>query len=162
MSGAARRILLDENMPHAACRMPHAVADALVAAGHDVQSVAALAAGINDRAVLDLARGGNRWLLTFGADFGADFGELAFQKGKAPPPAIVFFRLNPMVLGDLLALALRAIGDDAVAGFTVVTREGTRRRPFTRQERWAWIETSVRPEGCRPCRLSPARNGERG
>jgi predicted nuclease of predicted toxin-antitoxin system len=120
VTGAARRILLDENMPRS-------LAEALVAAGHDVLSVATVAAGIDDRAVLDLARSGNRWLLTFDSDFG----ELVFQKGEAPPPAILFFRLHPMVQADLLALALRALADDAVAGFTVVTREGTRRRPFT-------------------------------
>ena len=119
MTGAARRILLDENMPRG-------VAEGLAAAGHDVQSVATSAAGIDDRAVLDLARRSSRWLLTFDSDFG----DLVFHKGEAPPPAILFFRLHPIVEFDVLTLALRALADEAAAGFTVVTREGTRRRPF--------------------------------
>jgi len=119
VTGAARRILLDENMPRA-------VAERLAAAGHDVQSVATSTAGINDRAVLDLARRSNRWLLTFDSDFG----DLVFHKGEAPPPVIVYFRLHPIVEVDVLMLALRALADDATAGFTVVTRDGTRRRPF--------------------------------
>ena len=106
--------------------MPRGLAEALVAAGHDVLSVATVAAGIDDRAVLALARRDSRWLLTFDSDFG----ELVFQKGEAPPPAILFFRLHPMVQADLLVLAVRSIADEAAAGFTVVTREGTRRRPF--------------------------------
>lgn len=57
--------------------------------------------------------------------------DTAFHKGEAPPPAILFFRLQPIVESDVLTLALRALADDAAAGFTVVTREGTRRRPFT-------------------------------
>ena len=118
MTAVARRVLLDENMPRG-------VADGLVAAGHDVQSVATLAAGIDDHAVLELARRGGRWLLTFDADFG----ELVFHKGEAPPPAILFFRLHPIVESDVLTLALRSLADDA-GGFMVVTREGTRRRPF--------------------------------
>ncbi len=66
--------------------MPLGLADGLVAAGHDVQSVATSAAGIDDRAVLDLARRGGRWLLTFDSDFG----DLMFHKGEAPPAATRF------------------------------------------------------------------------
>lgn len=116
----ARRLLLDENMPRS-------VAEGLAAAGHDVLSVAASAPGINDLAVLARAHEGRRWLLTFDADFG----ELVFHKGAVAPPAIVYFRLHPIVASEVLALALRALGEDADACFTVVTRESTRRRPFS-------------------------------
>ena len=115
----ARRLLLDENMPRS-------VAEGLAAAGHDVLPVATTAPGIDDRAVLALAREGQRWLLTFDADFG----DLLFHKGAAPPPAVLYFRVHPIVATEVLALALRVLGEDADAGFTVVTREGTRRRPF--------------------------------
>ena len=114
-----RSLLLDENMPRS-------VAEGLAAAGHDVLSVAATAPGIDDLAVLALARQGHRWLLTFDADFG----ELVFHKGAAAPPAVLYFRVHPIVASEVLALALRALGEDADGGFTVVTREGTRRRPF--------------------------------
>ncbi len=119
MTGAARKILLDENMPRG-------LADDLAAAGHDVQKVSSLAAGIDDRAVLDLARRSGRWLLTFDSDFG----DLVFHRGEAPPPAILYFRLHPIVESDLLTLALRALAHGAAAGFIVVTRESTRVRPF--------------------------------
>ena len=114
-----RRVLLDENMPHD-------VAEGLTAAGHDVLTVATIAPGIDDRAVLALAREGQRWLLTFDADFG----DLLFHKGTAPPPAVLYFRIHPIVVAEVLALALRALGEDANGCFAVVTREGLRKRPF--------------------------------
>ncbi len=114
-----RSVLLDENMPRS-------VAEGLAAAGHDVLSIAAVSPGIDDRAVLALAREGRRWLLTFDADFG----DLVFQKGEAPPPALLFFRVHPVVASDVLALALRALDENADACFTVVTREGMRKRAF--------------------------------
>ena len=114
-----RRLLLDENMPRS-------VAEGLAATGHDVLTVATTAPGIDDRAVLALAREGQRWLLTFDADFG----ELVFHKDAAAPPAIFYFRIHPIVASEVLSLALRALREDADACFTVVTREGTRRRPF--------------------------------
>ncbi len=115
----ARSLLLDENMPRS-------VAGGLALAGHDVVCVATVAPGIDDLAVLALARERGRWLLTFDADFG----ELVFHKGAAAPPAVLYFRVHPIDSSEVLALALQALGEDAGTGFTVVTREGTRRRPF--------------------------------
>ena len=115
-----RSLLLDENMPRS-------VAEGLAAAGHNVLSVVATAPGIDDLGVLALARQRHLWLLTFDADFG----ELVFRKGAAAPPAILYFRVHPIAVSEVLSLALRAVCEDADGCFTVVTREGTRRRPFT-------------------------------
>lgn len=114
-----RRVLLDENMPAS-------VAQGLAAAGHDVISIAVVSPGIDDRAVLALAREDRRWLLTFDADFG----DLVFQKGEPAPPVVLFFRLHPIVAADVLTLALRALDEEAGDCFAVVTREGMRKRPF--------------------------------
>lgn len=114
-----RSVLLDENVPRA-------LAEGLAAAGHDVLTIAAVSPGIDDRAVLALARDGRRWLLTFDADFG----DLIFQRGEAPPPAVLYFRVHPIVASEVLALALRALDEDADACFSVITREGMRKRPF--------------------------------
>ena len=69
---------------------------------------------------------GHGWLLTFDADFG----DLVFDKGAAAPPAVLYFRVHPIVASEVLALALRALGEEADACFTVVTQESTRGRPF--------------------------------
>jgi predicted nuclease of predicted toxin-antitoxin system len=112
-------LLLDENFPHS-------VGKALAAAGHDVLYVAFVAPGANDRAVLALACEQGRRLLTFDADFG----DLVFHHGAVPPPAILYFRVHPVVAEEVLSLALRALGEAPEGSFAVVTREGTRLRPF--------------------------------
>jgi predicted nuclease of predicted toxin-antitoxin system len=68
------RLLLDENFPHSAAR-------GLATAGHDVQSVTALAPGVDDLGVLAMVREQLRCLFT--SDSG--FADLAFQHGAAPP-----------------------------------------------------------------------------
>ena len=73
-----------------------------------------------------MARAEQRWLLSFDGDFG----ELVFLRGAEPPPAILFFRLHPIVTVDVPDLALRALDQVPAGGFAVVTREGTRMRPF--------------------------------
>ena len=114
-----RAVLLDENFPGA-------VASGLMAAGHDVVSIASLAPGLDDRSVLAMARTEQRCLLSFDGDFG----ELVFLRGAEPPPAILFFRLHPIVTADVLDLALRALDEVPAGVLAVVTREGTRIRPF--------------------------------
>ncbi len=114
-----RAVLLDENFPRD-------VARGLVAAGHDVLSVALVAPGINDRAVLELARSTRRWLLTFDADFG----DLVFHQGEPPPPALLYFRLHPIVVAEVLERALRSLADVQEECFAVVTRDGVRMRRF--------------------------------
>lgn len=113
------RVLFDENFPAGAV-------PALEAAGHDVALVAALAPRLDDRGVLALARAESRVLLTFDSDFG----DLVFQRGEAPPPAIVFLRLNPIVFDEVVAVALRALRTNPSACLMVATRSGLRQRPF--------------------------------
>ncbi|HYN60726.1 MAG TPA: type I-E CRISPR-associated endoribonuclease Cas2 [Rubrivivax sp.] len=107
------RLLLDENFPAGAAR-------GLEAAGHEVALVARVAPGLDDRGVLALARGEARVLITFDADFG----DLVFQRGELPPPAIVYLRLHPIVVEEVLAIALRALQVSPLASFVVATREG--------------------------------------
>ena len=73
-----------------------------------------------------MARAEQRWLRSFDGDFG----ELVFLRGAEPPPAILFFRLHPIVTVDVLDLALRALDQVPAGVFAVVTRDGTRMRPF--------------------------------
>ena len=113
------RVLLDENFPLR-------VADGLALAGHEVLTVAALAPAIDDHGVLALARREACTLLTFDADFG----DLIFQRGEAPPQAIIYFRIHPVIVADLLALALSALAQATEGHFIGATREGLRRRRF--------------------------------
>ncbi|HMC16217.1 MAG TPA: DUF5615 family PIN-like protein [Albitalea sp.] len=112
-------ILLDENFPLD-------VARGLAATGHDVLSVALVAPGISDRAVLALARSTGRWLLTFDADFG----DLIFHQGEPPPPALLYFRLHPIIVAEVLERALRSLVDVQDDCFAVVTRDSVRMRRF--------------------------------
>jgi hypothetical protein len=48
-----------------------------------------------------------RRLLTFDVDFG----ELVFSRGAAAPMAILYFRLHPIVMEEVLELALRAVAE---------------------------------------------------
>lgn len=113
------RLLLDENFPHGAVR-------GLEQAGHDVQSVAALAPGLDEAGVLLLAREQQRGLVTFDSDFG----DLVFHHGAEPPLCIVYLRLHPIEPEEALALALQALSGPHVGLFIVATAGGFRRRPF--------------------------------
>jgi predicted nuclease of predicted toxin-antitoxin system len=112
-------LLADENFPGP-------VIDGLVAAGHDVLSIARTTPGINDRSVLDLARQMGRRLLTFDSDFG----DLVFFHAAPPPVAILYFRMHPIIVKDVLEAALRALTETPDGHFAVVGREGTRLRPL--------------------------------
>ncbi|WIM06020.1 MAG: DUF5615 family PIN-like protein [Candidatus Nitricoxidivorans perseverans] len=113
------RLLADENFPGP-------VIDALIADGHDLVSVARSMAGVDDRVVLDQARAGGRWLLTFDADFG----DLIFLHGCPAPPALLLFRLHPIIVADVLAAARRALDGVPEGHFAVVGRETIRVRSF--------------------------------
>lgn len=115
----SRALLLDENLSHG-------VARGLAAAGHDVLAVAQAAPGIDDRAVLALARGTGRALLTFDADFG----DLIFKHGEVAPAAVLYFRVHPVDDDTVLALALAALAQPNEGCFIVVAREGLRSRAF--------------------------------
>lgn len=119
----SRGLLADENFPGPVIR-------GLAAAGHDILSVAASAPGISDLAVLDLACRTGRRLLTFDVDFG----ELVFSRGAPAPTAILYFRLHPIVIEEVVELALRAVAETPDGHFAVVGRESTRIRPLTKQQ----------------------------
>ncbi len=110
-------VLLDEHMPRD-------VAVGLRRAGHDVCMIAEVAPGSDDLGALAFARDRARWLLTFDADFG----DLIYNRGAAPPPAVLYFRVRPIVAADVLALALGALKEANVGHFCVISREGTRQR----------------------------------
>lgn len=112
-------LLADENFPLS-------VIDLLVADGYDVAAVARDAPGIDDRAVLALARDTGRRLLTFDSDFG----DLVFFHGVRPPSAILYFRIHPIVVADLLIAARRALVEVPDGMFAVVTLADTRLRPL--------------------------------
>jgi predicted nuclease of predicted toxin-antitoxin system len=117
-------LLADENFPLVTIK-------ALVAAGYDIQSIATDHPGLDDRAVLALARRTGRRLLTFDSDFG----DLVFFCGEPPPPAIVYFRLHPIRADVVLAVTLRALAETPDGYFAVAARENTRLRPFAPRER---------------------------
>jgi predicted nuclease of predicted toxin-antitoxin system len=112
-------LLADENFPGP-------VIDGLVAAGHDVLSIARTTQGIDDRSVLDLARQTGRRLLTFDSDFG----DLVFFHAVPPPVAILYFRMHPIIIEDVLEAALHALIETPEGYFAVVGREGIRLRPL--------------------------------
>ena len=112
-------LLADENFP-----LP--VIAGLRQAGYDVLSIASSVPGINDRAVLELACRTGRRLLTFDADFG----DLVCFRGVRPPKAVLYFRLHPIKVAEVLSVALRALEETPDGHLAVVTRENTRLRPF--------------------------------
>lgn len=115
----SQALLADENFPGPVIR-------GLAKAGYDVLSVASAAPGIDDLAVLGLARSTGRRLLTLDGDFG----KLVFARKAPSPIAILYFRVHPVVIDDLLQLALRAVVETPDGHFAVVGRDGTRIRPL--------------------------------
>lgn len=113
-------LLADENFPGSVIKV-------LLAAGHDVLSVATFSPGISDRAVLELACSTGRRLLTFDADFG----DLVFAQGVEAPVAILYFRLHPIVIEEVTQIALHALVEVPDGFFAVVSREGIRLRAST-------------------------------
>ena len=118
-----RLLLADENFP-----LP--VVNSLIAAGYDVLAVARVSPGLADQAVLQLACEEGRCLLTFDSDFG----DLVFFHGVLPPPAILYFRIQPIVVGDVLAAALRALTEVPNGSIAVITREEIRLRSFNAKD----------------------------
>lgn len=113
------RLLFDENFPGP-------VIDALIADGHDVVAVARASPGLVDRDVLSRARQEGRWLLTFDADFG----DLIFLHGQPAPPAVLLFRLHPIIVAEVLLATRRTLAEMTTGGFAVIGRETTRLRAF--------------------------------
>lgn len=111
------RWVADENFPET-------VIFALRSAGHDVLSIVRTAPGLPDVEVLALCRQEGRGLLTFDADFG----DLVFFHGVEPPPAILYFRIHPIVADVVLAAALRAIAEVPAGSFAVIGSDSIRLR----------------------------------
>lgn len=110
--------------------MPRSSGRVLAAEGHDVVFIADQSPAADDRRVLALAREQARVLVTFDADFG----ELVFQHGEAPPPAIVYLRLHPIDGGVAGAMAASALRDSLHGCLVVCTLDGRRRRAFPVQD----------------------------
>ena len=113
------KLLASENFPLPAIQ-------SLIDAGYDIFSVAKISPGINDRAILSLARESGRSLLTFDVDFG----DLVFSHGVEPPAAILYFRLHPVILDELLTITLCALNENQPRYLAVVYREGMGLRKF--------------------------------
>ncbi len=113
------RLLADENFPSSVARQ-------LAAEGYDLELAALSLRSFPDVAVLCHARESRRALLTFDADFG----DLIFLHGEAPPPAVFYFRLHPVVLPELYELAHVALQDFREGYFVVVERDSVRTRAF--------------------------------
>ena len=112
-------LLLDENVPRSAGRV-------LAQAGHDVVHIADTAPAADDRRVLAQARDSGRLLVTFDADFG----DLVYQHGELPPPAILYLRMHPIDGAIAAALVLQALTGPVTGHLVVCTRDGLRRRPL--------------------------------
>lgn len=113
------RLLADENFPAL-------VSEALVAEGFDIVSIARAMPGLDDVGVLRHACESGRRLLTFDSDFG----DLVFFHGAPPPPAILLFRMHPIIVAEVQAAALRALAEVPDGYFAVVGRDATRLRPL--------------------------------
>ena len=112
--------LADENIPgHAVAFLRHR--------SEDVVAISEVSPGIRDEDVVARARKEQRILLSFDRDHG----DLIFNRGVMPPPAVVYFRLDPpdpQTIENILA-GLIVLGSVALIGkFTVVTADGMRQR----------------------------------
>jgi predicted nuclease of predicted toxin-antitoxin system len=113
------QLLVDENFPMRAWEV-------LTSAGHDVAAVGRDAPGLDDVSILGWAVREQRVLVTYDTDFG----DLIFQRGVPPPPAVLLVRPQPVEPEDALALVLGALAEPIDGAFVVVTAQGLRRRPF--------------------------------
>jgi len=108
------RFLADENFPAAA-------RSALIAAGHDVSWVGAVAPGVSDPDVLALAGHEGRILLTFDKDFG----ELTKSWAFPPGCGAILFRIPAPSPGSVVeSLAAPVLARDDWAGHISVIEPG--------------------------------------
>ena len=106
--------------------MPRSTGRSLAQAGHDVVHIAATDPAADDRSVLGRARDDGRMLVTFDADFG----DLVYQRGELPPPAILYLRMHPIDGATAASMVLQALAGPVDGQFVVCTRDGLRRRPL--------------------------------
>ncbi|HEV2748702.1 MAG TPA: DUF5615 family PIN-like protein [Allosphingosinicella sp.] len=106
------------------------IARALAAEGHDVVRAIHVTPDADDREVLAYAVANARVLVTCDRDFG----ELIFQRGAPPPPAIIYVRFEPEDVADIIPRIIRLLDFDRLNGhMTVVGDEHDRRTPFPQQ-----------------------------
>ena len=120
MSASELRFLADENVPMPAVRE-------LRRAGFHVASVLEDHIGVLDEDVLALARRSGRILLTLDGDFG----RLIFEARQAPPPGVLYFRLDPATPDSIAHLVLSLLDRDGFTlngNLTVVTSQRVRQR----------------------------------
>jgi predicted nuclease of predicted toxin-antitoxin system len=101
---------------------------ALRNAGFDVLAIAESHPGVDDTAVLSLAREEGRWLVTFDRDYG----ELLFLRGYPAPPAVILLRVSsyrPEEPANWLA-RLHENSEGLAGKFTVFTGNALRSRPL--------------------------------
>jgi predicted nuclease of predicted toxin-antitoxin system len=104
-----------------------AIVARLRSSGHDVSYVAELAPGITDEAVLELANGDKRVLLTTDKDFG----ELVFRQRRVAF-GVLLIRLPGLPSGakaDAIAQAIDEHADEMTGAFSVVSPGLVRIRP---------------------------------
>jgi predicted nuclease of predicted toxin-antitoxin system len=103
------------------------IAQALVAAGHDVVRLVLIEATAEDADILDMAVEGGSILVTYDRDFS----ELVFSRGAEPPPAIVYVRYRARdveaVIERLLTILDFSLLDNHM---TVIDPVRIRRAPF--------------------------------
>jgi predicted nuclease of predicted toxin-antitoxin system len=117
------RLCANENMSETAVAL-------LRHAGHDVVWIREVAPGLADAGVLEMARAGDRLLLTFDKDFG----ELVFRLGATASCGVVLLRISQP---SAVAVAERIIRilesrDDWPGHFSVVEDTMLRMRPLPR------------------------------
>ncbi|MDB5969450.1 MAG: hypothetical protein JWQ90_1900 [Hydrocarboniphaga sp.] len=112
-------LIVNENFPAPSVRL-------LRAAGVDVLAVQEAMPGASDERVLMAAHESGRWLVTFDRDYG----ELVFSKRRAPPPAILYLRQEPVppTWPAERLLELLAAPDKLVGNLSVITEHGVRLR----------------------------------
>jgi predicted nuclease of predicted toxin-antitoxin system len=116
------RLLADENIPLETVR-------ALRLAGHDVFAVTESSPGAADEALLELARGEARVVVTFDRDFG----DLVVRGGGPKAPGVILLRFVPRSADEVTALLqpLLARSDITWLGYlSVVDALHVRQRPL--------------------------------
>jgi predicted nuclease of predicted toxin-antitoxin system len=137
------RLLASENVPRAALH-------ALRAAGIEIESVSESMPSAHDADVLAHAAANGQWLVTFDRDYG----ELAFARKAATPPAIVYLRQGAYPPTWPAEAVLAALGrPDFVAGHLVVIRGLSMRRHVLPSPRKASPTTNLSPSP--PCSTGP-------
>jgi predicted nuclease of predicted toxin-antitoxin system len=103
------------------------IARALSSEGHDVVRAIHVTPGAKDDEVLAYAVANEHVLITCDRDFG----ELVFQRGAPPPPAIIYVRFEPEDVLDIIPRIIPLLDFDRLKGhMTVVGDEHDRRTPF--------------------------------